>query len=456
MTAWRKEKLQENLEEWLENPAWRKYYEKAPSEQCREFIALEFLYSDEESDEIAAAMDEKEKELTIRDWQHLLKYCGNNPRKMFIQKKIKELEQNPPYRCCTYGLEAEQIYRNLQLQEIKSYGDGVTLKDWTVLHKAKYDETLFSETNERTLCRCCKCGALFLNDYHYESDMYDPWSSMSLYPVTSEEEADLINILMDGKETGLPDFRRIYRYDWDYEWLGTEDPRPLDTEELKEMIRKKYAAVNPKLLEDLIRKAGKKHLVEKTPMPEPEPEPEKDERETEKDYRYLADWDHDPPTLIRLGSFEKMEADMFVYPGVWKDTPYLNDIRVGLGDFMDYSDISEEKAMEIKHQLETEYARIEEEKHAIHVEHSQKVTDQGVVLIDTYTKDEPRPVFRDKEVEKLLTEMEEKEHMVIQKIDYCFFDYWGYPKYRTTAKKEDIQLVCDCPLESTATLRTRR
>ena len=50
-----KEELQKNLEEWLENPAWRKYYEKAPSEQCREFIALEFLYSEEESDEIAAA-----------------------------------------------------------------------------------------------------------------------------------------------------------------------------------------------------------------------------------------------------------------------------------------------------------------------------------------------------------------------------------------------------------------
>ena len=28
-----REILQKNLEEWLENPAWRKYYEKAPSEQ---------------------------------------------------------------------------------------------------------------------------------------------------------------------------------------------------------------------------------------------------------------------------------------------------------------------------------------------------------------------------------------------------------------------------------------
>ncbi len=87
-----KEKLRENLKEWLENPAWREYYETAPSEQCREIIALEFLYSDEESDEIADAMDEKEKGLTIADWRHLYKYCGNNPRKVFIQKRIRELE----------------------------------------------------------------------------------------------------------------------------------------------------------------------------------------------------------------------------------------------------------------------------------------------------------------------------------------------------------------------------
>lgn len=258
-------------------------------------------------------------------------------------------------RCCAYDLKADQLYRNLALQTIKSYGDKVTLEDGTVLHREKYDESLFSETNEKTLCRCLKCGALFLQDYHYESDMYDPWSSARIYPVASEEEADLINILMDGKETGLPDFRRIYRYDWNYEWIGTEEPRPLDTEELKEMIRRKYAHVDQTLLEKLIRKAGQERMVEKTPMPEPEPEPEPEEDEGEKKYQYMAKWDFDPPILIRLGSFEKMEADMFVYPGVWKDTPRLNDIRVGLGPCMDYDDISEKEAMEIMEKWQAYY-----------------------------------------------------------------------------------------------------
>ena len=258
--------------------------------------------------------------------------------------------------CCSYELEPEQMYRNLKLQKIKSYGDGVALEDGTVLHRAKYDESLYSQTEERTLCRCVKCGALFLDDYYYESDMYDPWSSSRLYPVFSEEEADLVNILMDGKGTGVPDFRRIYRNDWTYKWIGTEEPRPLDPEELKGMIRAKYADADPELLEKLIRKAGQEHMVEKTPLPEPEPEPE--EEETEKHYLYMADFDYDPPGLIRLGSLGRMEADTFIYPGVWKDTPSLNNLRFGLGRWMDYDDVSEEEAMEIMKRKKAYYDRI--------------------------------------------------------------------------------------------------
>ena len=96
-------------------------------------------------------------------------------------------------------------------------------------------------------------------------------------------------------------------------------------------------------------------------MPAPEPKPVK-EQEEETEYRYMADWRWDPPTLIRLGSFAKMEADMFVYPGVWKDTPRLNDIRVGLGGVLDYDDVSEEEAIEIRERLLADYARIAKER----------------------------------------------------------------------------------------------
>ncbi len=82
----------------------------------------------------------------------------------------------------------------------------------------------------------------------------------------------------------------------------------------------------------------------------------------EKKYRYLARTDREIPTLIRLGSFAKMEADLYAYPGVWKDTPHLNDIRVGGASFMDYDDITEEEAEKIRKQIQAEYDRMEKEK----------------------------------------------------------------------------------------------
>ena len=67
--------------------------------------------------------------------------------------KMPEIrKETPHYQCCIYNLEAEQLSRNLQLQEIKSYGDRVMLEDGTILHRKESDETLFSETNKRTLC----------------------------------------------------------------------------------------------------------------------------------------------------------------------------------------------------------------------------------------------------------------------------------------------------------------
>ena len=79
------------LNEWMKNPFWREYYELAPSEKCRELIALEFIYSDYQSDEIIQEMRQTEKELDLADWQHLYRYCGNNPRKKMIHDRIREL-----------------------------------------------------------------------------------------------------------------------------------------------------------------------------------------------------------------------------------------------------------------------------------------------------------------------------------------------------------------------------
>ena len=81
----------ENLKEWLENPFWREYYEGAPSDRCRELIALEFMYSEEEQDDLIPEMENIEKELALEDWRHLYRYCGDNPRKKAIHDRIREL-----------------------------------------------------------------------------------------------------------------------------------------------------------------------------------------------------------------------------------------------------------------------------------------------------------------------------------------------------------------------------
>lgn len=86
-----KEKYEETLREWLKNPWWRECYEKAPSEKCRDVIMLEFLYSEEETEEVEEAQDKAEKELKLEDWQYLYRWCGNSPEKKRIHDRIVAL-----------------------------------------------------------------------------------------------------------------------------------------------------------------------------------------------------------------------------------------------------------------------------------------------------------------------------------------------------------------------------
>ena len=89
--AWTEEEVRAILESWMENPFWREYYEMSPSEKCRELITLEFMYSEEQSEEILQGMRCVEEELELEDWQYLYRYCGNNPRKKKIHDRIVEL-----------------------------------------------------------------------------------------------------------------------------------------------------------------------------------------------------------------------------------------------------------------------------------------------------------------------------------------------------------------------------
>jgi len=86
--------IQSTLQNWLRNPAWKAYFDEAPSDRCKEFIALEFYYSDTEDEETAQKMDQIEAELNIDDLRHLVKYAGNNPRKAALIHRIEKLQKN--------------------------------------------------------------------------------------------------------------------------------------------------------------------------------------------------------------------------------------------------------------------------------------------------------------------------------------------------------------------------
>ena len=85
-----KEEYKGILNEWLKNPSWREYFEKAPSEKCKKVIALGFVYSELETEEILDELEAAEKELALEDWQYLYRYA-HGPEKKRIHDWIVEL-----------------------------------------------------------------------------------------------------------------------------------------------------------------------------------------------------------------------------------------------------------------------------------------------------------------------------------------------------------------------------
>ena len=84
------------LETFLANEKWKEYYEKAPSDACRKAIEGEFVRSLNRMYSMAYDRDRLEAALRLEDWQWLYKWCGNNPRKGKIARKIAEMGGEVP------------------------------------------------------------------------------------------------------------------------------------------------------------------------------------------------------------------------------------------------------------------------------------------------------------------------------------------------------------------------
>lgn len=92
-----KNKIKAAVEFFTENNEfYKKKYEEAPSDECREKIALGFYFSTfwddaHEDEDFFRLSDQIDDKLSLEDWEYLLKYQGNNPGRVKIKQKIKEL-----------------------------------------------------------------------------------------------------------------------------------------------------------------------------------------------------------------------------------------------------------------------------------------------------------------------------------------------------------------------------
>ncbi len=165
---------------------------------------------------------------------------------------MSEFERNETrFPCHIYeNADAKEAYDSFRGELIKEYGDDVTLDDGTVLHG-----NYMWDDGSRSLVRCKKCGGLLImqsSEYHSFSDSPDGYYK-DWIPVASEEEADLLNILLGAMEMENVPCRHIRRNNGDVFWTGDKEPEVCDPDELVQKIKKAYPDADQELLENLIQ-----------------------------------------------------------------------------------------------------------------------------------------------------------------------------------------------------------
>ena len=92
--------LHEAVRDACENPYWKEYYEEAPTDNCKLYIAFEFLLSEAalndwhiDEDEIREKKKQLEGSFRYPDWMHLHKYSGHNPLRSYYRRKMEELTE---------------------------------------------------------------------------------------------------------------------------------------------------------------------------------------------------------------------------------------------------------------------------------------------------------------------------------------------------------------------------
>lgn len=90
--------LNEVLSQVCKNPYWKEYYENAPTDKCKYYIALGFLLSQPEfcidQDEIRNEKKSLEDSFEFLDWKHLYTYSGHNPLRCYYRNKMEQTRNN--------------------------------------------------------------------------------------------------------------------------------------------------------------------------------------------------------------------------------------------------------------------------------------------------------------------------------------------------------------------------
>lgn len=173
--------------------------------------------------------------------------------------------------------------------------------------------------------------------------------------------------------------------------------------------------------------------------------------EQEKKDRYMVKWDGIEPTLIRLDSTDGMKvfrlekweqcSDL-----AWVYEPELDGIPDHPERFPEYMEITENEASEVKRQIEAKSEEIEKELRRTCIKRSRKKTAEGMADVLTFRKVSQWKSFSLKEYMEILLRQLSKKDVTLQRIDYSWYDEWGYLKCRGITKKADIwQLTKDCP-----------
>ena len=156
-------------------------------------------------------------------------------RKTNLLKKPGVCPEN--YPCHIFRIaDAEKAHNEFHGRLIRNYGEQVWLQDGSILHSNHvWDD------GGRRLLRCKDCGGLLLkqtSEFHGiygEDGYYEDW-----IPAATEEEGEMLNILLDALELENYPCRHLRGNNCSYMWIGDEEAKPCDPEDLKRRILEKY------------------------------------------------------------------------------------------------------------------------------------------------------------------------------------------------------------------------